>query len=86
MPALWWVEMGHGSLADRDMSRGVSVGGCGLRKSLGSLSEGCNCVLTFFSVCPEWSQYWSLQVIGWGQVLVLMSLATHQASQKPSKD
>ena len=47
MPALWWVEMGHGSLADRDMSRGVSVGGCGLRKSLGSLSAvGCGCVPT----------------------------------------
>ena len=47
MPALWWVEMGHSSLADRDMSRGVSVGGCGLRKSLGSLSaDGCGCVPT----------------------------------------
>lgn len=70
----------------RAMSRDMSRGDCGLRKSSGSLSDGYDCVLTFFSVCPEWSQYWSLQVIGWGPVLVLMSIATHQASQKPSND
>ena len=73
-------------LVGRAMSRGMSRGDYGLRKSLGSLSDGCDCALTLFSVCPEWSQYWSLQVIGWGQVLVLMSLGTHQASQKPSND
>ena len=65
MPALWWVEMGHGSLADSDMSRGVSVGGCGLRKSLGSLSAHAH--LLFGLRC---FQHWILQTAGWGQVLV----------------
>ena len=76
---------GVGSGGQGHMSRGMSWGDCGLRKSLGSCLMGAT-VLTLFSVCPEWSPYWSLQLIGWGQVLVLMSLATHQASQKPSND
>ena len=33
-PAYWWVELGLGLLVDRAVSRG----GCGLRKSLGSLA------------------------------------------------
>ena len=33
VPAHWWVELGLGLLVGRAMSRGVSRGTCGLRKS-----------------------------------------------------
>lgn len=53
------------------MARGVSKGGCVLRKSLGSQSaDGRGCVPTFVVVWPEVSQHQSLQAFGWGQVLV----------------
>ena len=58
-------------LVGRAMSRGVSRGGCGLRESIGSLSaDGWGCIPTQFVVWPEVSQHWSLQVVGWGQVLL----------------
>ena len=33
VPAHWWMELGLGLLVGRAMSRGVSRGSCGLRKS-----------------------------------------------------
>ena len=58
------------------MSRGMSGGGCGLRKSLGSLSaDGWGCVPALLVVWPEASQHWSLQAVGWGQALVPRSQA-----------
>ena len=79
MPAHWWVELGLGPLVGRVMSRGLSRGGCGLRKSLGSLS-GWDCVPALFVVWFEESQRWSLQAVGWGQVLALMTQARGQPS------
>lgn len=38
MPAYWWVELGCGPLVGRAISRVVSRGGYGLRKSLGTLA------------------------------------------------
>lgn len=53
------------------MARGVSNGGCVLRKSLGSQSvDGWGCVPTMVVVWPKVSQHQSLQALGWGQVLV----------------
>ena len=47
----WWVELGLGPLVGKAMSRGMSRGSCGLRKSLGSLStDGWGCVPTQFVV------------------------------------
>ena len=44
---------------------------CGLRKTLSSLSaDGWGCVPALFIVSPEASKHWSLQAVGWGQVLV----------------
>ena len=71
MPAHWWVELGLGSLVSRAMSRGMSRGSCGLRKSLGSLSvDAWSCVLALLVGWPEVSQHWSLQAVRWGLVLV----------------
>ena len=68
---------GVGPLVSRDVSRG----GCGLRKPLGSLStDGWDCVPTLLVVWPEASQHCSLQVVGWDQVLVLISQARCQPS------
>lgn len=76
VPAHWWVELSLVPLVDRAMSRSMSRGSCGLRKSLGSLSsDGWGCVPTLLVVLPEASYYWTLQVVGWGQVLVLMTQA-----------
>ena len=70
VPAHWWVKLDLGSLVGR------AVGGCGLRKTLGSLSvDKWSYSPTLFVVWPEASQHWSLQAVGWGQVLVLMSQA-----------
>ena len=53
------------------MYRGMSRGGYGLRKSFGHLSaNGWVCFLSLLFVWPEASQNWSLQAVGWGQVLV----------------
>lgn len=42
--------------------------------SLGSLStDGWGCVPLLLVVLPEASQNWSLQAVGWGRVLVLMT-------------
>ena len=73
MPAHWCMELDIGPQVGRAMSRGMSRGGCGLRKSLGSLSaDGWGCVPTQLVVWLVASQHWSLQAVGWGQVLVLM--------------
>ena len=59
---LWWAGA---------VSRGMSRAGCGFRKSLGSLSaDGWGCVPTQLAAWPEASQHWSLQAVGWSQVLV----------------
>ena len=74
MPAHWWVELGLGLLVGRAVCRGMSRGDCGLRMSLGSLSsDGWGYVPTQLVVWPEVSQHWSLQAVGWGQVLALMN-------------
>lgn len=73
MPSHWCVELDIGPQVGRAMSRGMSRGGCGLRKPLGSLSAaGWGCVPTQLVVWPVASQHWSLQAVGWGQILVLM--------------
>ena len=53
------------------MSRPLVRSSCGLRKCLGSLSaDGWVCALTLLVVWPEGSQHWTLQAVGWGQVLM----------------
>ena len=65
MQASWWEELGLGPLVVCVVSRGVSRGGYGLRKSLGSLSaDGWACVFTQLVVWPEASKHWSLQLVG----------------------
>ena len=63
------------------------LGSCLFRKTLSSLSaDGWGCVPTLLVVWPEASQHWSVQAIGWGQVLVgkwwpsrgLTPMSTHQ--------
>ena len=57
--------MGFGPLVRSAMSRGMSRGGCGLRKSLGSLSaNGWSCVPAQLIVGSEASQHWHLQDLG----------------------
>ena len=59
------VELGLGPLVGRTVSRGVSRGGFGLRKSLGNLSDvGWGCVPAQLVVWPEASQHWRLQAVG----------------------
>jgi len=54
----------------------VSRGDCGVRKSLSSLSaDRWGCVPPLWLVWPEVSHHCSLQAIGWGWVLVLMTQA-----------
>ena len=79
-PTHWWVELGLGPLAGRALPWCESRGDCGLRKSLGSLSaDGWGCVPAQLVVWPEASQHWSLQAVGWSQVLVLMiQYVSHQ--------
>ena len=70
-PAHWWVELGLVPLMGRAMSRGLFRGGCALWTSLGRLSaDGWVYVPTLFVVWPEASQHWSLQAVGWGQILL----------------
>lgn len=38
VPAYWWVKLGPGPMVGRAMSGAYFRGGCGLRKSLESLS------------------------------------------------
>ena len=59
---------GLGPLVGRAVSRGMSRGGCGLRKSLGSLAaDEWGYVPALF---VETSQHYSLQAVGWGHVSV----------------
>ena len=60
--SLWWAGP----------CQGVCLSGsCVLRKTLSSLSaDGWGCVPALLVVWPEESQHWSLQAVGWGQVLV----------------
>lgn len=61
----YWVELSLGSLmgSGSAISRGMTRGDCGLRKSLSSLmaGRGCSC----FVVWPKGSQHWSLRAVGW---------------------
>ena len=63
------VELKLGSLAGSGhaVPRGVTRGSCGLRvfRSL-MVGRGCSC----FVVWPQEFQHWSLQALGWHQVLV----------------
>ena len=69
--AHWWVELDPVPLVGRARSSGMSRSGCEPRKTLGSLSvDMWDCVPTLLVVYPEASQHWSLQAVGWGQVLV----------------
>ena len=69
--APWWVDLGLDPLVGKAMSRGVSRGGCGLRKSLGCLSaSGQSSVPILLIVWPEVSQHWSLQAVWVGPGLV----------------
>ena len=71
VPAHWWVELGLVPLVGRAMS-GVCLLSSGLLwKTLSSLSaDGWGCVPTLLVVWPDSSQHWSLEAVGWGQVLV----------------
>lgn len=66
MSAYWWVELGLDPLVGRVMSKGVSRGGCGHRKSLNSMSvNGWGCVPpSRLVIWPEVSQHWCLQAFG----------------------
>ena len=81
---------GAGSLGPpvgKAMSRGMSRGGCGLRKSFDSLSaDGWGCIPIQFVVWPEASQHWSLEAVGWGQVFVLMTQARCQPPARVHAD
>ena len=67
---------GLGPPAGRAMSRDMFKGGCGLRNSFNRLSgDGWGCIPTQFVVWPEIPQLWSLESVGWGQVLLLMTQA-----------
>ena len=59
--SLWWAGL----------CQGVCIAAnCVLRKTLSSLSaDGWGCVPALLVVWPEASQHWSLQAVGWGQVL-----------------
>ena len=60
--SLWWARL---------CQRMCLSGSCVFRKTLSSLSaDGWSCVPTLLAVWPEASQHWSLQAVGWGQVLV----------------
>ena len=64
LPAHWWVELDLGPLVGRAMSRGMSRGDCGLRKSLGNLPvDGWGCVPGLLVVWPEAFQHWRLQAV-----------------------
>ena len=55
------MRLGIGPLVGKAESRGMSRGGCGIRKSLGSLSaDGWGCVLALLAVWPEASQHYRL--------------------------
>lgn len=57
--------MGFGPLVRSAMSRGMIIGGYGLRKPLHSLSaNGWSCVPAQLIVGPEASQHWHLQDFG----------------------
>ena len=62
MSAHLWMEIGFSPLADMAISRDVSSGSCGLRKSLGSLSaDRSACVPTqFFSLRHSSTGAWRL--------------------------
>ena len=60
--SLWWAGL---------CQEVCLAGSCGLRKTFGSLSaDGWGCVPTLSVLWPEVSPHWSLEGVGWGQVLV----------------
>ena len=57
----WWVELSLSPLVGRAMSKGMSRGGCGFRKSLGNLyADEWDLVPALLIVWPETSQHWLL--------------------------
>lgn len=53
--ACWWLELGPGSWVVRAVSRDMSRGGCGLRKTLNNLSDvRWSCVPALLVVWPVW--------------------------------
>ena len=68
MPAHWWVGLGLDSLVVRAMSRGMSRGSYGVRKSLGTflLMSGTGLCPCGFSGWPGWGpneSQWQPQVV-----------------------
>ena len=58
---VWWIELGHGTLVVRVISRVESRGSSGLRKILDRLSSHWwGCLFTPLFVWPMVSQHWSL--------------------------
>lgn len=58
VPAHWWVELSLVLLVDRAVSKGVSIGSCGLRMTLGIVSAGgWDCVPALLIDWPEASQH-----------------------------
>ena len=85
VPAHSWLELSLAPLVSRAISRGMSRGGCGIRKSLGCLSvDEWDCVPAMLVGWPKASQHSSLQAVRWGQVLVLMLQARCQLSDEYS--
>ena len=61
-----------GPLVSIAMSKGLSRGGSRCRKILGSLSVNeWDCIPVPLVVWLKAFQHWSLQAVGWGQVLML---------------
>lgn len=70
-----WVKLGLGPLVGRAMLRGISSGmtrgGCGFRKSLGTcFLMGGDIIPTQFVIWLEVFQHWILQAIERGHILV----------------
>ena len=64
------LELDPIPVVGRAVSRGVFIGGCGIRNTLSSLSaHGWACVPILFVVQTKISQHWSLQAVEWGQSL-----------------
>ena len=67
------LELDPIPLVERAVSRGVFIGGCGIRNTLSSLSaHGWVCVPNLFVVRTKISQHWTLQAVEWGKCLPKM--------------
>ena len=77
VPAHWWVELGLFLLVDRAVSKGVSVGSCGLRMTLGIVStDRWDCLPALLIDWPE-----ALEPVGcWvGPVLCVKTTTSRRA-------